>query len=366
MSHHSVQSRPRDTRIQDAVDQLMEGRRVLSVTTAGSALYGTATKASDDDLRCVFLPSKEEILTGKVSFGLDGNLENKRLGLGDVDVGGVSLMRYLGLIGRMDMIYTEMLFASQSPSLRFGPVSPIFENVFDKRDRLLAGNSNAAIGHARQRIGAFFPSDDKSLAAVRAVHDVFEKLLADGATRLIDSPQHLAELAAVEDVEVITSPRTPNKPRRHWDALTEEEKLSGVADNQHLMVVVSGKKIGVTNPLGESIKVVRRPLDREDEKKRVRLHGDKIVWKDAYQGVRLIYQAIELHQTRELIFPRPEAAQLMAIRSGDFSPEALTELIAELMDRLRIVEEKNPFPEEPDPQAMVEIICEAHEMIVRA
>jgi hypothetical protein len=351
--------------IQIAVDELMEGRKALTTTVSGSALYGTATEASDDDLRVVFLPSKEEILTGKVSFGLDGNLENKRLGVGDVDVGGVSLMRYLGLIGRMDMIYTEILFASGMPEFSFGPVDPIFKEIFEKRDKLLAGNSNAAIGHARQRIGAFFPSDDQSLDAVRAVHDIFERLLSKGVTRIIDFPEALAEIAAIDNVEVITSPRDQHKQRRYWKDLTDAERLSGVADNQHLMVQVSGKKIGVTNPLDASVKVVRRPLDREDEKKRIRLHGDKVVWKDAYQGVRLVYQAIELHRTRELVFPRPEAKTLRSIRAGEISTEALTDIIAELMNELRDVEAKYPFPEEPCPDAQVEIICKAHEMIVR-
>ena len=73
---------------QDALDLLLKDRLNLATTVSGSALYGTATSQSDDDFRCVFLPTKVEILTGHVFFGDDNNKANKRLGQGDIDIAG--------------------------------------------------------------------------------------------------------------------------------------------------------------------------------------------------------------------------------------------------------------------------------------
>lgn len=344
-----------------AIQNLLKGRPLLAATVSGSALYGTASSQSDDDLRCVFLPSRTELLTGKVMFGLDSNEANLRLGAGDVDVAGISLMRYFGLIGKMDMISTELLFASRNPAARIGACHPLFDLVWQKRDKLIAGNANSAIGHARQRIGPFFPSDDKSLDAVRAAHEIMTSV--DG-TRLVDDPEKIAALAAIEGIEVTDVP--PNrftKPRR-WEALTEKERSTGMAGGEPLFVVVAGKKIGTCNPLSEAIRVVERPLKRDAENKRIASRGEGIAWKDAYQGVRLIHQAIELHETRELIFPRPEAALLRRIRNAEMSPDELKALIAEAMDRLRVAEQRYPFPETACEATTLELVCEAHEMAI--
>jgi len=347
----------------DAVDDLLKGRQMLTATVSGSALYGTASANSDDDLRCVFLPTRVEILTGKASFGLDSNKANKRLGAGDVDVAGVSLMRYLGLLGKMDMISTEMLFASRSAAARIGDLHPVFDLLWEAREKLVAGNSNSAIGHARQRIGAFFPSDDASLDAVRAAHEIMTSIAGD---RLIDEMDKVARLAAIDGVDVVAVPADRFTPTRGWSDLTEEERSTGLAASEPLFVVVAGKKIGLTNPLREAIRVVERPLNRDAENKRIASRGENIAWKDAYQGVRLIHQAIDLHETRELIFPRPEAPLLRKIRAGEMTPCELKDAIAEAMDRLRLAEERYPFRTNACEDTTLEIICEAHEAVVRS
>jgi len=349
---------------QDALDLLLKDRLNLATTVSGSALYGTATSQSDDDFRCVFLPTKVEILTGHVFFGDDNNKANKRLGQGDIDIAGVSLMRYLSLLGRMDMITTELLFAAQSDALRVGPKHPVFDKVFAQREMLLAGNSNSAIGHARQRIGGLFPSNDASLEPVRAAHEVLLRV-AEG-NRLLDEPEKIAELAAIDGVEVITQQNDRFVKSRDWAEMTEEERATGLADGQPVFIKVAGKKISVSNPLREAIRVVERPLNRDAEQKRVVSRGDAVIWKDAYQGVRMIYQAIELHETRALTFPRPEAPLLRRIRGAEMEVEELQDVISEAMERLREVEVAYPFPEVPCKETTEALVCEAHEMVVRS
>jgi len=349
---------------QDALDLLLKDRMNLATCVSGSALYGTATAKSDDDFRCVFLPTKTEILTGHVFFGDDNNKANKRLGQGDIDIAGVSLMRYLSLLGRMDMITTELLFAAQDDALRVGPKHPVFDKVFAQREMLLAGNSNSAIGHARQRIGGLFPSNDASLAPVRAAHEVLTRV-AEG-NRLLDEPEKIAELAAIDGVEVITQQNDRFVKSRDWAEMTDDERATGLADGQPVFIKVAGKKISVSNPLREAIRVVERPLNRDAEQKRVVSRGDAVIWKDAYQGVRMIYQAIELHETRALVFPRPEAPLLRRIRGAEMEVEELQEVISEAMERLREVEAAYPFPEVPCKDTTESLVCEAHEMVVRS
>lgn len=347
---------------QDALDHLLKGRINLATVVSGSALYGTATTQSDDDFRCAFLPTKYEILTGKVFFGDDNNKENKRLGLGDIDIAGVSLMRYLSLLGRMDMVTTELLFASRLEAVRVGPLHPVFDRLYGLREKLLAGNANSAIGHAQQRIGGFFPEKDESLKPIRAAYDI---LNSTDERRLTDVPEKIAELQAVEGIEVSSRPGSRYSKPRKWDKLTEEEKATGVAEGQPLFILVAGKKLNAASPIHDALRMIKRPLDRHAEQKRVATRGEGIVWKDAYHGVRMIHQAIELHETRALTFPRPEAPLLRRIRSGEMEVRELQDIISEAMDHLRVVEAAHPFPEVPCKETTEALICEAHEMVVR-
>lgn len=347
---------------QDALDHLLKGRTNIATIVSGSALYGTATSKSDDDFRCVFLPTKTEILTGQVFYGEDNNKENKRLGLGDIDIAGVSLMRYLSLIGRMDMITTELLFAARLKAYRLGPLHPVFDRVYSLREKLLAGNANSAIGHAQQRAGAFFPEDDESLKPIRAAYDI---LNSTGERRLTDVPERIAELQAIDGIEIISQPGDRFSRPRGWDDLTDEEKTTGIAEGQPLFVLVAGKKLNTSAPTHDALRVLRRPLERHEEKKRIASRGANVVWKDAYHGVRMIYQAIELHETRALTFPRPEAPLLLRIRSGEMEVREIQDIIAEAMDRLRVVEKAYPFPDVPCKDTTQDLVCEAHEMVVR-
>lgn len=347
-----------------ALGALLKDRAPVLATVSGSALYGTATDSSDDDIRAVFLPSVREILLGHVSFGLDSNKANARLGAGDVDVSAVSLVRYLALLGKMDMISTEILFASRNPAMRVGPLSRAAEVVWEARDMLIAGNSGSAIGHARQRLGAFFPTDDASLDAFYAVHAILTELMARGVARIKDDPEALARIADAPNVEVVVSAQDRFTRDRPWAEMTQAEKDAGVSPHGPVYVVIAGKKIGTTNPLSEAIHVLERPLTRAAEQKRVRTRGEGIVWKDAYQAIRLLHQAIELHETRELIFPRSEAPLLRRIREGDSSAEELTEMITQLMDRVRAAEAAYPFRKQQCQETFEAVVTEMHKIAI--
>lgn len=346
-----------------ALGALLETRRPVLATVSGSALYGTATTGSDDDIRAVFLPAAEEVLMGEVSFGLDSNRSNRRLGAGDIDVSAVSLMRFLALIGRMDMISCEILFAARDPRFRVIAPSEVFDLVWEARDKLIAGNANAAIGHARQRLGNFFPSSDASLETARRALAILD---ACRGACLADDPDRIAELQAIDGIEVVVGRKSRFEPERPWEEMTDEERATGRTRGGAVYVLVAGKRIGTGHPLEDARRTVARPLSHRQSEKRQHTRGGSIVWKDAYQAVRLLHQAIELHETRALTFPRPEAPLLRRIRAGEIPVPALGEMIDELMARIREAEVRHPFRAEPCRDAHSEVVLEAHRAVVAA
>jgi hypothetical protein len=349
-------------RMQRALDDVLKSRTAVLATVSGSALYGTATDQSDDDVRAVFLPLKREILLGRTSFGIDGNEENNRLGAGDIDVSAVSLQRYLALIGKMDMISVEILFAARNPAFCIQSPSPVFDLVWKNRDKLLAGSGNSAIGHARQRLGDFFPSSDATLNAYRQAEEILSG--CKGAS-LLAEPALLEKLQAIHRVEVVTVSNQRFAIERKWEDMTDEERATGKSPGHSVFVKIGGKRIGTGVPISEALRTVRRPLNRKEVNKRTSTRGEAIVWKDAYQAVRLLHQVVEIHQTRDISLPRPEAALLRKIRNAELSEEDLKTMISELMENVADAEMSNPFPEHPCPETWENVICEAHEMVVR-
>jgi hypothetical protein len=347
------------------ISHVMQDRTPVLMTIAGSALYGTATPESDDDIRGVFLPSKEQILLGSSSYGVDNNSDATQMGAGDIDVSAVSYSRYLALLGKLDMISVELLFAGQSSDFRVGPVHPLYQRIWERREDIFAGSSRSAIGHARQRIGAFFPEDDASFAPYVALRDIVKDLMDQGVARLIEAPEHLDRIAAVEGVDVVFFNNNVKPPLREtWDDMTADERAGNEKTRGLLFIEIGGKRIGISNPLSESISAIERPLSRNEEKKRARARGEAVGFKDAYQGVRIIHQAIELHKTRELIFPRPEAAYLRKVRNAELTQEDVKEYIRDLLAELADVEAANPFRDFLDQEVFRELVCEAHEMVV--
>ncbi len=347
---------------QEALQDVLGNRPALMATVSGSALYGTATNTSDDDIRAAFLPTKVEILTGRTSFGIDGNKENLRMSAGDIDVSAVSLQRYLALIGKLDMISTELLFAAQHSQFKVCENSWAYDLIWNAREKLLAGSASSAIGHASQRLGDLFPKSDATLSAYRSAAEI---LGASKAKRMIDDPAVLEKLQAIARIEVIVTSSDKFSPERTWEEMTDEERSTGKSPGHSVFVKIGGKRIGTGTPMAEALATVNRPLNRKDTVKRTNAHGQEVIWKDAYQAIRLLHQVIELHETRELVFPRPEAPLLKSIRAAEVSKDALVEMIKELMERVADAEAQYPFADTPCNATWTDIICQAHEYHIR-
>ncbi len=81
---------------------------------AGSHLYGTATAASDTDLKAVYLPTARDILLQRARPTVTeerAREHDERNRPGDVDRESYSLQRYLDLVVAGQPIAIEMLFA---------------------------------------------------------------------------------------------------------------------------------------------------------------------------------------------------------------------------------------------------------------
>lgn len=316
-------------------------RQALVLMPFGSTVYGTALPTSDADYKAVFLPSRREILLGKMPQAINlktntGELKNTSA---DVDMEMYSLHKFLDLACQAQTVALDMLF---------GPAkicSPIWQALLDNRRRLLSKKCGAAIGYVRAQAERY------SLRGVRI--EALQEVLAVLATK---PPQQ--DLGEVQN-EVLAAMSTNTRGfARLWDE--EAANLPG-GKLQHLEVC--GKRVGFTASVKFATEVWSHLLSGYgDRAKMAQQHGAD--WKAMYHAVRISCQTVELLETGRITFPRPEAARLLGIRKGEFSPREVSEWIeAGLQDVLK-AQTHSLLPDEPDHLFVEDFICNVYGQVV--
>jgi hypothetical protein len=285
-------------------------RKILLAVRFGSVLYGTQTPESDNDIRIVFLPTPREILFGEVDFTLDGNIDNKKMGKGDNDVMGYSLLRFLNLLGRFDMGAIEMLFASRSSHANIH-MDPIIDWIYNSRGSLMATSDASLLGNARANLGNLAPDNDDYSKVFRDVVDAFadinpsEKLIAhiDLLDSLCDQDRYF--MARTRDGDIAGNPAL--------EIVLDDDRARGTS----IFFVLRNRKINLTCQVEEIIKVCNSILQKKKKNRGKALAYADLCPKNSYHALRVLDQVIELSVDGELTFPRPNAGLLRRVRSGD-------------------------------------------------
>ena len=85
-------------------------------------------------------------------------------------------------------------------------------------------------------------------------------------------------------------------------------------------------------------------------------------------SVRISEQAVELLVTGHVTFPRPNAAELLEIKTGQIPYAAVVERIDAGLAAIEEAAASSPLPEEPDHAFIRDIVLQAHgrEVIAQA
>lgn len=306
-------------------------RDVIAFMPFGSTVYGTALPTSDADYKAVFLPTRREILLGKMpaAINLKTNQGDEKNGAADVDMEMYSLHKYLDLLCQAQTVALDMLF---------GPVAQaphaIWHAVLDNRTRFLSKKCGAAIGYARAQAERY------SLRGTRmeALREVLEALAAN-------LPQQ--DLGEVVDTVLASMSSATRGFAQIW---TEEAPTLPGGKLQHLEVC--GKRVGFTASVKFARDVWAHLLSGYGERaEAARTQGAD--WKAMYHALRIAAQTKELLTYGRITFPRPEAAFLLRVRKGELPVQEVSELIEKGLQEVLAAQASSHLPAEPD-RAFVE------------
>jgi len=291
---------------------------VIFETVHGSRAYGLATESSDTDLRGVFVPPP-------LSF--TGYLEGPDQLEPSAERVLYEVRKFFRLAAACNPTVIEVLFTDPADHVT---VSPEGMRLLDRRREFLsrlAGDSFGKYGLAQlhrirtHRRWLLSPPEKKPESGdyglperstiPRDEQGAVEAMLGDGRLAEADLPSSFLDLL--------------DRERRYRAALREWQQYQDWVRNR--------------NP-------IRADLERR--------HGYDT--KHAMHLVRLLRMATEILSTGDVLVRRPDADELLAVRRGALSFDALLERAEALGSRLKLLADSSPLPPRPD-EDLLNMLC---------
>lgn len=289
----------------------------------GSQLYGTNTPDSDQDFKGVFLPSKEQILLGKIPKSINESTkkENQLKNTSkDVDFETYSLHYFIYLACEGETVALDMLHAPDNMIIE---KSHIWNLIVAERERFYTKNLKAFVGYARRQAskygikGSRLNDAQKVLDALKRVND------STNRCRLLDI----------------------------WPILPTGEHIFKHPPNENgeRMYEVCGRKIGEKVTLQYARETVKRFVDNYGERARKAADNEGIDWKAVSHACRAAYQVKQILLENTIVFPLKEAKFLKSVKCGELDYQTI--VAPKLEDLMTEVEElslKSNLPDKVD------------------
>jgi len=290
----------------------------------GSHLYGTNTKDSDTDYKGIFMPSKEQILLGRIPKCYS---ENTKTGEGkntseDIDSEIYSLHYFLELACQGQTVAIDMLYAPDNMILES---SEIWKKIVAERKKFITKNMQAFVGYAMRQASKYGIKGSR-LAAAKSVLNWIAKNMKS---------QHIYY---------------EYKLKMFWDELPEGEHINKGIDKNGLRIYeVCGKKIQETVTFDYLLDVMVKFYDSYGARAKQAEQNKGIDWKAVSHAIRAAYQLRDLYINGTIVFPLEQADFIKDIKAGklDYKKE-VAPLLEELISSVRELAEASSYPEKVD------------------
>ena len=296
----------------------------------GSSLYGTNTPTSDTDYKAVYIPTAEDILLRRVKESISYSKEKvefEKNSSADIDEEIYSFDKYLKLVAEGQTVSLDMLFA---PNYYILEHSPIWTRVQNNKNKLISRQSKAFIGYCRQQANKYGIKGSR----VAAARDSLEFL--NHLVGIMGMNKKLGDYASKIDVwskdkefiNIVDIPLASGQEIRHLD--------------------VCDRLLPFTASVGSAFSVVEKIVDGYGKRALQAEKNEGVDWKALSHAVRIGQQAVELFKTHNIIFPRPNAPELLNIKKGWLSYKEVSEKIEELFDDVEREATASTLPEKVD------------------
>jgi len=314
----------------------------------GSHLYGTNTPASDLDIKAVYLPEARDILLQRVKAAVTGQRDKakgEKNTAEDTDFEAYSPAKFLDLLAEGQTVALDMLFAPDAVML--DTPDPIWRDIQGLAPRLFSKKSTAFVSYCRQQARKFGVKGAR-LAAVRLA---LEGLTAIEATYGANAK---LEVAAAEIAALVTR-----------DDLLGIIQLPHPTGTMATYFDIAGKKAIFSASIKQARAIAENLYNEFGDRTRAAESQQGVDWKAMSHAVRIARQAVEFFETRHLVFPRPDAAHLLAIKQGLVPYTQVADEIETLLVTVETAAAASDLPDAPESGLVDDFITALYGRVIR-
>lgn len=290
----------------------------------GSHLYGTNTPDSDLDIKGVFMPTKEQILLGKIPKSYIENTKSSsevKNANEDVDVELYSLHYFIDLACQGQTVALDMLHA---PENMIEEKSYIWDEITSNRKTFYTRNLQSFIGYARKQAAKYGIKGSRLNDAKRVVD--FLSNYDPSHRSKIKLSSIWAHLPIGEHIHFI------------------EDSLDGKKQYQ-----VCGKKIQETVTIEYALNIVEKFYKNYGNRAILASQNKNIDWKAISHALRAAYQVKDILTDGAIVFPLRQANFLKEVKNGklDYKTE-VAPLLELLMNEVEELSKVSSLPAKVD------------------
>ena len=298
----------------------------------GSHLYGTDTEKSDVDYKGVFLPSRKQILLGRIPkcrrFTTGNDEEKNRPN--DVDEEIYSLHYFIKLACDGQIVAMDMLHA---PADLLIENSEIWRSIVLQRNRFYTKNLNSFVSYARRQASKYGIKGSRLDAVARVL-------------------------------SLLKSHEPKIKLKKIWDRLPRIDHCldAGLDPNGLKLFQVCGKTFQESSSIGYVIPILEKFYDDYGHRAKLAAENKNIDWKAISHALRAAIQTKEIMTQGTISFPLKDAPFLMNVKSGklDYTTE-VAPVLESLMDEVEELVSHSNLPKKVDTDYWDQFICETIE-----
>ncbi len=295
----------------------------------GSHLYGTATANSDTDYKGVFIPTKRQLLLGRIPKCVSSSTgsQNRKNSSDDVDWEVYSLHYFLELACAGQTVALDMLHAPDEMLLI---TTDTWKFIVTQRSRFYTKNLSTFINYARRQASKYGIKGSR----LHSVEDVLSVLqTADPESRMREIWDRLPRLEHAVELG-----RDPNGMRQYQ---------------------VCGKAFQESATVGYVMPILQRFLEEYGARARLAAENKSIDWKAVSHALRAAVQvrAILTHGT--ITYPLPEATFLREVKEGHLDYlTVVAPALESLMTEVELLVSQSQLPAQADRKYWEDFLCD--------
>ena len=313
----------------------------------GSYLYGTATPQSDLDIKAVYLPEARDILLQRVRPAVSivrPKAHGEKNMPGDVDFEAYSPGKFFDLLCDGQTVALDMLFAPDD--MMITTPDPLWRDIQALAPSLFSRRTTAFVSYCRQQARKYGIKGAR-LAAVRHALEGLKAIeAAYGANAKLEVAT--AEVRALAGghplLDIVVLPHADGSPATYFD--------------------IAGKKAIFSASIKGARALAQSQFDTFGERTRAAESQEGVDWKAMSHAVRIARQAVEFLNTGRVVFPRPDAAHLLAIKLGDLPYVSVAEEIEALLLEVESAAARTSLPELADLTPVEDFLMTLYRRIV--